>query len=144
MTAKEELSQFRFKMKKVDEALKMYEEYNDRATKITSVLAEVTARTNKISDKIGENVAKMVDLNTKYINRLAEAELERDRLIERVNFIEKEPYRTLLYGIYIEGKSLEKMCGELAKPGYPPLSYDRITHLHGEALEYYKKFYDIK
>lgn len=41
MTAKEELSQFKYIRKRVDEALEEYEKYKDRATKITSVLSDM-------------------------------------------------------------------------------------------------------
>lgn len=52
MTIKEELLQYRFKVKKVDEALEEYEKFKTRAEKVTSVFSDVPSRTNKTSDKV--------------------------------------------------------------------------------------------
>ena len=52
LTAKEELLQFKFKLKKADEALEEYEKFKTRAEKINAVISEVSAKSNKISDKV--------------------------------------------------------------------------------------------
>lgn len=52
MSAKDELKQLQFKIKKVDEALEEYELFKTRAEKITAVISDVPSRSNKTSDKV--------------------------------------------------------------------------------------------
>lgn len=132
MTVKEELSQYRFKVKKVDETLAEYERYKTRAEKMTAILSEVPSRTNKTSDKVGLNASIMADLKEEYILRWAEAEKEASRILNDINSIE-EPYRTILSLRYIQGKRLEYIAEELH------YSYPQIKRLHGISLLVYQK-----
>lgn len=52
MTIKEELLQYRFKVKKVEDAIEDYERYKARAEKMTAVFSDVVAHTNKVGDKV--------------------------------------------------------------------------------------------
>ena len=52
MTVKDELNQYRFKCKRVEETLEEYLRYKTRAEKMTAVLSDVPSRTNKTSDKV--------------------------------------------------------------------------------------------
>lgn len=132
MSAKEELSQYKFKAKRVQEALEEYEKYLDRATKVTAMMDENPAKTNTNSDKVGNNAAIMADLNNEYKERWVEAERRRLELVDNINKL-KEPYRTILIERYIHDKNFENIAVEL---GY---SYDRTIHLHGEALQEFEK-----
>ena len=132
MTAKEELMQYKYARKKVDETLEEYQKYKDRATKMTAIMSENTQRSNLNSDKVGDNAIKMADISREYEERWLKAEnkkLEVERRIEEL----LEPYRTLLHKRYIEELNFEKIADDM---GY---SYVRITHLHGEALLEYEK-----
>ena len=132
MSAKDELSQYKFKAKRVQEALEEYEKYLDRATKVTAMMDENPAKTNMNSDKVGNNAAIMADLNNEYKERWVEAERRRLELVDNINKL-KEPYRTILIERYIHDKNFENIAVEL---GY---SYDRTIHLHGEALQEFDK-----
>ena len=131
MTAKEELSQFKYIRKRVDEALEEYEKYKDRATKMTSVLSDMP-KGGKSSDKVADNAVKMADISRIYEERWLEAERYKLKVEDRINEID-EPYRTLLHMKYVEGKTLEEIS---TKIGY---SFDRVRHLHGIALLKYNK-----
>lgn len=52
MTVKEELLQYRFKVKKADQALEEYQKFKVRAEKVTAILSDSPSRSNKISDKV--------------------------------------------------------------------------------------------
>ena len=52
MTAKEELNQYKYKLKKVDETLEEYKKFKDRATKMTAIISENPQRSNLNSDKV--------------------------------------------------------------------------------------------
>lgn len=128
MNAKEELSQYKYKLKKVNEALEEYQKYKDRATKMTSIISDnPQMRSNLNSDKVGNNSVKMADLSREYEERWLAAEKERLDLTDKINMIE-EPYRTLLHMRYIEKLTFEKIAYEM---GY---TYSAITKMHGKAL----------
>ena len=52
MTVKEELLQYRFKVKKADQALEEYQKFKVRAEKVNAILSDSPSRSNKISDKV--------------------------------------------------------------------------------------------
>ena len=123
MNPKEELGQYKFKIKKVSEALDEYERFKERAEKVTAIISDNPAHSNKISDKVGDNASKMADLNKEYQDRWLEAERERLNLVDKINRID-EPYRTILVERYIHEKSFEQIAVEMA------YSYDWTAHLH--------------
>lgn len=49
---KEELSQLKYKICKVEETKQEYERFKERAEKMTTVFSETTSHTNKKSDKV--------------------------------------------------------------------------------------------
>lgn len=131
MTAKEELSQYKYKRKKVDETLEEYQKYKTRAEKMTSIISDVPSRTNITSDKVGDNASIMADLEKEYEQRWIDAERERLGIEDRINQVE-EPYRTILHMRYIEDLPLVEVA---AKLNYK--SYTYACEQHGIAL---KKF----
>lgn len=123
MTAKEELSQYFYKLKKVNETLDEYNNFKTRAEKMTAILSDVPSRTNKTSDKVGDNAILMAELSKEYEKRWREAELECNRILEVINRL-AEPYRTILELRYIQGKRLESIAEELN------YSYAQTKRLH--------------
>ena len=136
MNAKEELSQYKFKKKRVSEALEEYMLYKERAEKMTAIISETTSRTNINSDKVGDNAIKMADLDKEYQVRWLQAEKERIELLNKLDSLD-DPYRTLLVARYIHEKPFEQIAFEMN------YSYDWTVHLHGEALKLYKTKLDI-
>ena len=128
MGIKEELKQYRFKVIKVEEAIEEYEKYKTRAEKVTAVLNGMTARTNSISDKVGDNAIIMADIEREYQKRWQEAEIERLALVGRIKGVE-EPYRTILFMRYIQNKNFEIIATSI---GY---SYKQILRLHRTGFE---------
>ena len=55
------------------------------------------------------------------------------KVINQIQSLDNRSYAEILYKRYIEFKRLELIAVEL---GY---SYNRIRHLHGEALKYFDK-----
>lgn len=130
--AKEELKQVRFKMNKVNETLEEYERHKERAEKMTAVLSETTSRSNKPSDKVGDNAIKMADLSKLYMKRYLEAEAERVRICNELDKV-PEPYRTVLYKRYVQGLNFETIASEMF------YSYTSVTKMHGTALIMYER-----
>lgn len=133
MKIKDELNQYRFKAKRSEEAREEYDKFMTRATKMTASFSESTARTNKTSDKVGENAVALADLKNEWEKRWLEAERERLKIVDRINHIE-EPHRTILMERYVHEKNFEEISVELK------YSYAWTTHLHGEALLKFQEF----
>ena len=123
MTAKDELRQYKNKIKDVDRTIKEYEKFMTRATKMTSVMSEMTSRTNIPSDKVGENAIKMADLAQQYADRWNEAEQTRIKLVAEIDKV-GGILGDVLYDLYIEGLSLEQTAADIK------YSYERTAHLH--------------
>ena len=137
MTAKEELNQYKYARKKVDETLEEYQKYKDRAEKMTSIISDMPRGTNNC-DKVADNATIMADLSKEYERRWVDAEKEKLRIEQNIDNVE-EPYRTILHKRYIEELNFEKIADCM---GY---TYSAITKMHGKALYQYmcKKMQDI-
>jgi DNA-directed RNA polymerase specialized sigma24 family protein len=131
MTAKEELLQYKYAREKVDETLEEYQKYKDRAEKMTSIISDMPRGTSS-SDKIADNAVKMADLSAEYEKRWLEAENKKLEIEKNIDLVE-EPYRILLHKRYVEGKTLEEISTLMN------YSFDRVRHMHGEALLKYEK-----
>ena len=129
MTAKEELSQYKYARDKVEETLEEYEKYKTRAEKVTSIISDMP-RGGQSSDKVADNAIIMADLNRQYEERWLQAEREKLKVEQNIDSIE-EPYQTLLRKRYVEGLSFEEVA---EKMNY---TYSAITKMHGKALYLY-------
>lgn len=123
MTAKEYLMQYRDAMR--------------RAQAITEHIADLRAMCEQLRTEDGHKieldkaVAELVDAErraTGEVDRLAELEREIEQTISRA----AEPYRTLLYERYINGKTWEQVA---VRMNY---SFRHTTKLHGTALRILK------
>lgn len=128
MNPKEELRQYKNKVKDVDRTLKEYDKFMTRATKMTAVMSQMAARTNLPSDKVGDNAAKMADLSQQYADKWFEAERTRERLVAEINKV-GGVLADVLYDLYIEGLTMEQTAQDVH------YSYDSTVHLHGIALK---------
>ena len=131
MTAKEELLQYKYAREKVQETLEEYQKYKDRAEKMTSIISDMPRGTSS-SDKVADNAVKMADLSAEYEKRWLEAENKKLEIEKNIDLVE-EPYRILLHKRYVEGKTLEEISTLMN------YSFDRVRHMHGEALLKYEK-----
>lgn len=123
MSAKDELRHYKDKIKDVDRTIKEYEKFMTRATKMTSVMSEMTSRSNLPSDKVGDNAIKMADLAKEYEARWHEAERTRINLVAEIDKV-GGTLGDILYDVYIEGLSLEQTAQDIH------YSYERTAHLH--------------
>lgn len=137
MKIKEALNQYRFKAKRAEEAREEYDKFMTRATKVTASFGDTTARTNKTSDKVGENAVKLADLKTEWEKRWLDAECERLKIVDTINQVE-EPHRTILMERYVHERNFEEISVQLK------YSYAWTTHLHGEALQKFQEVLESK
>lgn len=138
MSAKEELTKYKYLSKRADFVLKKKEEILVKATKMTTTFSDTVAKTNKIGDKVGDGVAKLEELERIYMKLYFDAEMKCVELLDKINQLE-EPHSSLLRERYLDItpdnklKSFEEVAVAI---GY---SYSQTTTLHGEALEIYEK-----
>lgn len=137
MTAKEELMQYIDAQGRVEEALEEYRKYQERATKMTSIISDMPMNRGK-SDKVGDNVPAMADLDKEYLSRWVEAERKRLYIVDKIDGINNSLYREVLKLKYVEGLKIEEIACKKDK------SYDRIKHVHKEALEKYAQKYNLE
>lgn len=131
MTAKEELLQYKYARKKVDEALEEYEKYKTRAEKMTTIISDMPRSTIN-ANKVEGNAVKMADISRIYEERWLEAEKEKLEVEQKIEKVE-EPYRTILHMKYIEEKTLEEISCQLK------CNYTYACEQHGRALKEYEK-----
>ncbi len=131
MTAKEELNQYKYARKKVDETLEEYQKYKTRAEKMTSIISDMPRGTSNF-DKVADNAVVMADLSKEYEQRWIDAEKEKLRIEQNIDRVE-EPYRTLLHMKYIEEKTLEEISCKLK------CNYTYACEQHGVALKKYEE-----
>lgn len=131
MNAKQYLKQITRLDNLIKSKLEQIEELRSLAEKVT-VEAKLVKSYNKNSyqsDKVGDIVVKIVDLNNEineYIDRLIDLKAEAVRLIDS---LENPDYRLLLNLRYINGYTFERIAVEMN------YCYRWITQLHGRALE---------
>jgi DNA-directed RNA polymerase specialized sigma24 family protein len=137
MTAKEELSRYECARERVEETLEEYQKYKERAEKMTAIMSDMPKGSGGKSDKVGDNGSAMADLSRQYEERWIKAEQERLYITDRISVL-KNPYREILKLKYIEGLKLEEIACKKYK------SYDRVKHIHREALERYGNYYRLE
>ncbi|MBP0975399.1 MAG: sigma-70 family RNA polymerase sigma factor [Oscillospiraceae bacterium] len=128
MTAKEYLMQYRDAMR--------------RTQAITEHIADLRAMCEQLRTEDGHKieldkaVAELVDAERRAageVDRLAELEQEIVQTISRT----AEPYRTLLYERYINGKTWEQIAVAMY------YSYRGVTKMHGRALQALKECIEV-
>ena len=80
-------------------------------------------------------IEAIYQLEQEILNQIKAYELERHRIIDQIHGIDNWIYEDILYKRYVEFKSLELIAVEMN------YSYDRTRHIHGEALEEFRKKY---
>lgn len=128
MTAKEYLQQIRKADIMINYKQQQLDELRSLATSITSALNPDKVQSSGVSDKVGDAVAKIVDLQTE-INRdidgLVDLKKEVMNIIDKLDATSLE----LIYSRYFEFKTWEQIACQMN------YSCQWIWKLHGEALK---------
>lgn len=126
MTAKEYLQQYREAVLRAKAAMDHRDEMRAMAERITPNYSGGGGG-HQTGDRLGAAVARIVDAEAR-----VDAEIElmtaTAREVEATISAVQEPYRTLLYERYINGKTWEQIAVIMC------YSYRQITRMHGSAL----------
>jgi len=132
MTAKEELLEYYHKKNDGKKILEQYKDYLDRATKMTAMMSETSARTNLPSDKVGNNVVLMADLSLKYFDLFLQAEEHKVSIISKLIKLE-QPYKDILWQRFIDEHSWNEIASVV------PYSRSQIKRIYKQALNEFEK-----
>ena len=135
MTAKEYLKKIRFLDIKINQKIKELDELRTMSQAVRGI--DYSKECVQTSLSSGANFEKAI-LRISELERMLDTEIDylvdlKHKIINQIQSLDNRNYAEILYKRYIEFKRLELIAVEL---GY---SYNRIRHLHGEALKYFDK-----
>lgn len=125
--SKQELKDYRYNKKWIEERLEDIKERRSLLDKITKTLSDTPKGTPKVTDPNIESLVKIMDDTTeieKYIKDLRKKQIEIENKIDKI----EQPYKNILYFRYIKGYNLTEVSGEIEE------EYDYTRKLHGIAL----------
>lgn len=109
------------------------DQLRELATSVSSFSNTERVQTSSIQDKMGDTVAKIVDLEAEITATIVEYLEKKEEVIKTIEGIENINMYNLLYKRYVEGKTLTDIADEMG------FSEDYIKHLHGDSLNAVKK-----
>lgn len=130
--AKQELREYVYNKKWIEEKLIDIKERRTLLDNITSTISDMPRGTVKVVDKKAEELSKIMDDTNelqKYIENLRNKQFEIENKIDKV----EQPYKNILYFRYIRGYNLTEVSNEIEE------EYDYTRKLHGIALVKYSK-----
>lgn len=137
MQTEEYLSQLKNIDNRIKDLMKEADKWFDIATSTGGIDYSVDkVQTSPKPDRIGDLVGKVVDYQER-CKRLAADKIElKHTIIEQIRSLSgEEMYYNILYGRYVENKSLNRLAVE------NEYSYRRIKGLHKKAIEDFEKTY---
>lgn len=125
-------------IKKRDMAIQHMVKELDEIRTMQSFIGSIDYAKDRVQTSAGEAsyttiIEKLVDTQNR-INKEIDRYVDyKHDAISRINSLDKVEHSELLYKRYIEYKSLEQISCEMC------LSYYRVCHLHGDALQSFNK-----
>ena len=135
MTAKQYLSQISRLNKMIANKLSEIYQIKSMALNISVLNEEDKVQTSGSKDRIGDMVAKMVDLENEaqsYVDAYTDL---RRKTIMQIDSMPKETHYKVLFSKYIEDKTFDVIAEEM---GY---SWRQVIRIHGAALTEFEKLY---
>ena len=135
MTAKQYLSQISRLNKMIANKLSEIYQIKSMALNISVLNEEDKVQTSGSKDRIGDMVAKMVDIEKEaqsYVDAYTDL---RRKTIMQIDSMPKETHYKVLFSKYIEDKTFDVIAEEM---GY---SWRQVIRIHGAALTEFEKLY---
>lgn len=132
MTAKEELRRVRSLNLELDSLEDEMAYLEASATRITPILSDMPM-SHGDHDKIGNAVAKLLALKSRYNKKWDELIDERERIQSRIWSIEDRLYGKVLYHYYLRGETWEEVAVHCR------CTLRHVHRIHGEALLAFEK-----
>lgn len=130
---REQLKDYKYNKEYIKDRMDFVEEYSESINRLTSTISDMPNGSRKVEDGMAEKLAKLLDYNNDVINEIAELQNQQKSIVFQLRKV-KQPYRNILYKVYIKGESLVDVASEMN------YSYVDICRKHGIAL---KMFEDV-
>lgn len=135
MTPKEYLSKIILLDQRIETNLESIERLKARAASVTSKLSDDKGgETNSLHD-FTDTVAKVLAMEEKVNQEIDQLVDLKSKITKEINGMDNKIYAVLLLKRYVLGRSLLEIATDMS------YSYPRVRHMHGEALEDFKKTY---
>ena len=128
--AKLELKDYINNKKWLEERLNDIEERRTTLEKITTTLSSEPKGTPKMQDKVAEILAGIIDDTDRFERYLLDLKEKQIHIENKIDKLE-QPYKTILYSLYIRGKTLVTVASEMN------YNYTWMCEMHGKALKKY-------
>ena len=109
--------------------------YLDKATSITAALNPVKVQSSPVADRMGDNVARAADIDTRIDKELCSFWDKQDEVTKQIQGLHNVKYMQLLFKVYIQEKSIRQAAREMK------MSYGYVMQLHKQALEAFEGMY---
>lgn len=129
---KEELKAYIYDKTFIEERMQDIEERKVLLEKITATITDTPGATSIVQDKVAEGIANIMDLTAdleKLIEELKEKQIKIENKIDKL----EQPYKNILYMMYIKGNSLVTVASNMN------YSYVHMCREHGNALRKYSE-----
>ena len=121
---REDLNNYRYSQKWIEEQIQIYNEQRERVLNITRNIDGMPKAYNKPNYEL-ENLLDKYNYILEILNKDQEKQSE---ILKQIRLV-KEPYRTILTSKYIHGKSLEEISYNVN------YAYENICRMHRKALK---------
>ncbi len=134
MKAKEYLMQIEILSVKIEQKKQRAKEYRDLALCSGGFdYSKERVQTSNLGGQIEDRIIRYVSLESEITENIFMLQQMKDKITGEIHNLNNSDYIILLYKRYVECKSL----GQIAKDMH--YSYDRIKHMHGNALMDFEK-----
>ena len=129
---REDLKDYKHNQEWIKGRLEYIEEYKTSITNITSVISDMPRGSKEVQDSMAEKVVTLLDNIEELLARIIKEQEKQKLILEQLDKVE-QPYKLILEKVYIQGKSLVVVAGEM---GY---SYRDMCRKNGIALNKFEK-----
>ncbi len=134
MKAKEYLMQIEILSVKIEQKKQRAKEYRDLALCSGGFdYSKERVQTSNLGGQIEDRIIRYVSLESEITENIFMLQQMKDKITGEIHNLNNSDYIILLYKRYVECKTL----GQIAKDMH--YSYDRIRHMHGNALMEFEK-----
>lgn len=129
---REQLKDYKYNKEYIKDRMDFVEEYSESINRLTSTISDMPNGSRKVEDGMAEKLAKLLDYNNDVINEIAELQNQQKSIVFQLRKV-KQPYRNILYKVYIKGESLVDVASEMK------YNYEYMKRMHGIALNIFDK-----
>lgn len=130
MTAREYLSEVQRLQTIIEQKQERIKEIRESVSTVRAVRFDLEkVQGGGHTDKIGEVVAKIVDLEKEVENDIINLMHRQHKITNQIHKLDNLNYMKILFKRYIECKDFQTIANEI------PLTYEYVLNLHGKALK---------